>query len=120
MLIVSEPVCHISTCTRPSCKEKQACEKAVLRQQERLATAVPTIALVPADEVHAKLIAENKLLRRRLAVRTCSASLYNDDGELSDASVFPFIDFKRDTAEEIEKNLRQRDLDRYQALIAAQ
>ena len=108
MLIITESVCHVSTCQKASCKESGACARAQSRKD------------MTVDPTTESLKAENKLLRRLLAVHTCGASLYTDDGELSDASVFPFIDFKRDTAEEIEKNLRKRDLDRYQAALAAQ
>lgn len=48
------------------------------------------------------------LLRTLLAHRCCPASLYTDDGELSDASVYPTIDFKRDSAESIACKLRAR------------
>jgi hypothetical protein len=49
-----------------------------------------------------------KLLRKLLAIRVAGASLYGDDGELQDNSVHPCIDFKRDSAMEIERKLLER------------
>ena len=54
------------------------------------------------------LKAENKLLRVILALRAGRPGMYHDDGELSDATMHPFIDFKRDSAEEIEAKLMER------------
>lgn len=54
------------------------------------------------------LLKENALLRKLLALRVAGAMLYTDDGELSDASSAPYIDFKRDSAEDIEKMLLER------------
>jgi hypothetical protein len=52
---------------------------------------------------------ENRILRELLAIRVSGmAGLYADDGELQDNSVFPAIDFKRDTAQEIRRKLRER------------
>lgn len=47
-------------------------------------------------------------LRRLLALAHCCSTLYTDDGELSDCSVFPDIDFKRDSVEVIEQKLKER------------
>jgi hypothetical protein len=52
---------------------------------------------------------ENRLLRRLLAIRVAGALLYTDDGELSDATAAPAIDFRRDPAEQIEAALMERN-----------
>ena len=52
---------------------------------------------------------ENRQLRRMLAVRIGGSGLYRDDGELQDASQHPFIDFKRDSADEIQAKLIERN-----------
>ena len=57
----------------------------------------------------AELERGDRILRTLLAYRTCPM-LYRDDGELSDCSAHPFIDFKRDTAEAIQDKLQQRSL----------
>lgn len=51
---------------------------------------------------------ENAILRRLLAIRVGGTALYTDDGELQDSSVMPAIDFKRDSAIEIERKLIER------------
>lgn len=53
---------------------------------------------------------ENVILRELLAFRVAGGLLYHDDGELSDASEWPHIDFKRDSALEIELKLRERGI----------
>jgi hypothetical protein len=64
----------------------------------------------PADErkqvEHAD--AENRALRRLLAVRVSGASLYTDDGELQDNSQRPFIDYYCDSPAEIHRKLQER------------
>jgi len=57
-----------------------------------------------------ELEADNMKLRRLLAFRVAGHLLYTDDGELHDASAFPFIDFKRDDVDYIEVTLKQRGL----------
>ncbi len=47
-------------------------------------------------------------LRRLLAMRVAGAMLYTDDGELSDGTEHPAIDFLRHSPEEIESLLRRR------------
>lgn len=47
-------------------------------------------------------------LRRLLAMRVAGAMLYTDDGELSDGTEHPAIDFLRNSPEEIEALLRRR------------
>jgi len=50
-----------------------------------------------------------QLLRKMLAINyTGAAALYTDDGELQDGRAWPAIDFKRDSAEEIERKMRIR------------
>lgn len=56
------------------------------------------------------LRAENKLFREMLAFNLGGANLYCDDGELQDASERPFIDWKRDSAQEIQDKISQRNL----------
>lgn len=51
---------------------------------------------------------ENRILRRLLALRVAGPALYVDDDELQDNSAQPFIDFKRDSAEEIERKIIER------------
>lgn len=53
---------------------------------------------------------ENFELRAMLAVVYCRSihNLYHDDGELQDSSSRPFIDWKRDTVDEIQLKLIQR------------
>ena len=50
----------------------------------------------------------------RLRIMLCNsysgAKAYIDDGELSDCRVFPFIDFLRDTPDEIQKKIFERNL----------
>jgi len=62
----------------------------------------------PSPEVERKL-------RRLLAIRVSGAALYGDDGELQDSSVRPFIDFLRDSPDEISAKLIERN---YAALSA--
>jgi hypothetical protein len=58
-----------------------------------------------------KLERENKIFRRLLALSYSGAgNLYHDDGELQDSSSVPLIDFRRDSAEEIEDKIQQRGL----------
>lgn len=54
------------------------------------------------------LASDNKRLRRMLALQVAGPTLYMDDGELSDSSKRPCIDFKRDSVERIEQALRAR------------
>lgn len=49
-----------------------------------------------------------RAMRELLAIRVAGASLYTDDGELSDCSVHPAIDFLRDTPEQIKAKLIER------------
>jgi hypothetical protein len=51
-------------------------------------------------------------LRRLLCVALCGFGAYMDDGEASDCSVQPAIDFLRDTPEEIERKVRERNFAR--------
>lgn len=64
------------------------------------------------------LAADNKHLRRLLALQVAGSSLYMDDGELSDASVHPVIDFKRMSVSDIEAALRRRGMNRLKAATA--
>ncbi len=51
---------------------------------------------------------DNAHLRRLLSLVYAGASLYTDDGELSDSREHPHIDFKRDSVAEIEAKMRTR------------
>ncbi len=51
---------------------------------------------------------ENRDLREILAHRIGGVLLYTDDGELSDGSMLPVIDFRRDTPQNIRRALRRR------------
>lgn len=53
-------------------------------------------------------VGDERLLRTMLAIRVAGPTLYADDGELQDNSAQPFIDFKRDSAKEIERKLMER------------
>ena len=56
-----------------------------------------------------ELQAENFRLRKWMAVRCSGASdLYHEDGELQDNRVHPFIDYKRDSVDEIIDKMAQR------------
>ena len=57
-----------------------------------------------------QLRAENRELRIMLYVAHTNMQGYHDDGELQDAREQPFIDFKRDSVEEIQKKLIERIL----------
>lgn len=59
------------------------------------------------------LEADNRHLRRLLATCVAGATLYRDDGELSDGSVLPVIDFKRDSVKDIERKLALRMMNSY-------
>ena len=53
--------------------------------------------------------AENRALRRLLAVRVSGASLYTDDGGLEDNSKPPFIDYYLDSPAVIHCKLQERE-----------
>ncbi len=55
-----------------------------------------------------KMSGGERILRTLLALRVAGAGLYTDDGELSDGTVHPGIDFLRDDPETIEAKLRLR------------
>lgn len=61
---------------------------------------------------------DERLLRLLLAVRVAGASLYADDGEMSDCSEQPHIDFKRDSVKEIERKLIERGMKKAWGSIA--
>ncbi len=56
------------------------------------------------------LLKENDELRTMLAVAHCGGShqLYHDDGELQDTRAHPFIDWRRDSIDEIQRKLLER------------
>jgi hypothetical protein len=51
---------------------------------------------------------EEQVLRRLLAYRVAGALLYTDGGELQDSTFYPYVDFKRDSVDEIERKLGER------------
>lgn len=55
---------------------------------------------------------ENRTLRRLLCFKIAGSKGYYDDGELQDNTEKPFIDFKRDSANEIDKKLIRRSLNK--------
>lgn len=80
---------------------------------------VPTTLSVPLNQAYArkpKIIkkphdsqADNAKLRYLLAMAYSGfPKLYGDDGELSDSSESPFIDYRRDTVDEIERKITER------------
>jgi hypothetical protein len=63
----------------------------------------------PNTETPPNIFDENILLRQILALRVSGCSqLYTDDGELQDNSERPFIDYKRDSATDIQRKLQER------------
>lgn len=72
-----------------------------LHEVIKIAVASPAVAQPVADE------RENIILRRLLMQRVASLP-YCDDGEMQDSSKWPHIDFKRDSAEDIEAKLVER------------
>ncbi len=60
---------------------------------------------------------ENQLLRLILAVYTCGRTLYADDGELQCNAMHPNIDFKRDSADEIQRKLIERSITNLNATL---
>lgn len=60
--------------------------------------------------------ARERKLRELLAIRCAGAALYADDGELSDSSRQPFIDFLRDDPEVIEAKLKVRNSEQTRGL----
>lgn len=59
---------------------------------------------------------EIEALRRLLCAVYAGFSSYTDDGEASDASRFPFIDFLRDSVDQIEAKMRERAFARVAAM----
>lgn len=53
---------------------------------------------------------ENLQLRIMCALAHAGIHLYSDDGELQDSRTHPFIDWKRDSVEEIQEKLLQRTI----------
>ncbi len=53
---------------------------------------------------------ENKQFRIMLALAHAGLSLYSDDGELQDSRAHPWIDWKRDSCEDIQQKLLERTL----------
>lgn len=84
-------------------------------ERERLSGIVPRVL----EDLNDSLCAENGELRRLLAVRVAGAMLYTDDGELSDGTQMPCIDFKRDAATLIADKLRQRGRANYERSLEA-
>jgi len=64
------------------------------------------------------LVDEDKTLRRMLCVAVCGLSAYMDDGEASDASVHPNIDFLRDSPKDIQRKIWERNRAALQAAPA--
>jgi len=68
-----------------------------------------TMRQTACPECFAVLKSENVRLRRLAALRVKGVgNLYHDDGELQDSTVHPFIDWMRDSADEIERALEIR------------
>ena len=55
---------------------------------------------------------ENRTLRRLLCFKVAGGKGHYDNGELQDNTEKPFIDFKRDSVNEIEKKLITRSLNK--------
>ena len=67
-----------------------------------------TAQLAACERERARLERENRELRVMLALLHGDASLYHDDGELQDNSAQPFIDWKRNSIDEIQVKLLER------------
>lgn len=76
------------------------------RLKANIAEDIRAITL-PEIGVSESIIEENKTLRTMLCL-TGSALPYMDDGEMQDNSTFPYIDYKRDSSEEIKNKLSKR------------
>jgi hypothetical protein len=70
----------------------------------------PALALDPgsAESLLATLKEQNRELRTMCAIAHCGLALYHDDGELQDTREQPWIDWKRDPVEEIQRKLYER------------
>lgn len=55
-----------------------------------------------------RLTKDGQTLRRMLCLLLCGVTAYMDDGEASDSSEDPSIDFLRDSPERIKEAVRQR------------
>jgi hypothetical protein len=66
-----------------------------------------------------QLIGENKLLRKLVGTGH-GKQLYTDDGEMSDCSSLPHIDFKRDPAVDIERKIIDRNTKKFESLSRAE
>ena len=71
---------------------------------------IPYLRSTPAREHAEEYKAENKELRRMLAVANAGYALYHDDGELQDNRIHPCIDYKRDSVKVIQEKLLKRNL----------
>jgi hypothetical protein len=60
--------------------------------------------------------AVERQLRRMLCAAHCGVSAYMDDGEASDSSMLPHIDFMRMTPSDIQAALLQRGMKKLEAL----
>jgi hypothetical protein len=60
------------------------------------------------DQTTADLLRENQQLRTMCAVAHAGSALYKDDGELQDSRAIPFIDWRRDSVDEIRRKLGER------------
>lgn len=58
-------------------------------------------------------------LREMVAMAYSGIALYCDDGELQDNRVHPFIDFKRDSVEEIDRKMQLRAVNKLNAAMKA-
>ena len=62
------------------------------------------------DESAWKALTEITQLRRMLGILYAGPLAYTDDGELQDNRTTPFIDFMKDTPQEIQAKMRERSL----------
>ena len=75
------------------------------------------LALAALDRIAAPGMVK---LRSLLAASYAGAMLYNDDGELQDNREQPFIDFLRDSPDEIERKMSERGLNSMNRALASQ
>ena len=60
------------------------------------------------DALMVEMLDENITLREMLAFSYSGTDLYHDDGELQDNKKHPFIDFKRDSTNELLRKFKER------------
>ena len=89
--------------TKPTTEDIERAQREIRRNKD----SSPAMAL-SESELLTYAISELNRFRELLAACYAGPSLYRDDGELQDTSAQPHIDFRRDSADEIQRKMRQR------------